>query len=118
MPLMSSSVSVGRPIMKYSLQRRQPAPNAASTAPNRSSSVTCLLMTSRKRCVPASGANVKPPFFWPATRPAISTPKLSRRCEGTEMRTPLPWNCLFKRVRTSAICEWSVEDSDVRLTSS
>ena len=118
MPLMSSSVSVGRPIMKYSLQRRHPAANAASMAPNRSSSVTFLLMTSRRRCVPASGANVSPPFFCPATSPAMSTPNASRRCEGTEMRMPLPSQERFRRVRISAICEWSVDESEVRLTSS
>ena len=118
MPLMSSSVSVGRPIMKYSLQRRHPALNAASNAPNRSSSVTFLLMTSRRRCVPASGATVRPPFFWPATSSAMSTPHESRRCEGTEMRTPFPSQARLMRVRIEAICEWSVDDNDVRLTSS
>ena len=104
--------------MKYSLQRRHPAEKAASRAEKKSSSVTFLLMTSRRRCVPASGANVSPPFFWPATSPAISTPNESRRCEGTEMRTPLPSQAWLSRARTSAIWEWSVEESDVRLTSS
>ena len=41
----------------------KPEAKAASTAENRFSSVTPLLITSRKRCVPASGAKVKPPFF-------------------------------------------------------
>ena len=104
--------------MKYSLTRRHPAANAASRAPNRSSSVTFLLMTSRRRCVPASGANVRPPFFWPATKPAMSTPNASRRCEGTDIRTPLPSHARLRRVRMSAIWEWSVDESDVRLTSS
>ena len=103
MPLMSSSVSVGSPTMKYSLQRRQPAVKAASMAANRSSSVT--LMTSRSRWVPASGANVRPPFFWPATSSAISTPKASRRWEGTLTRTPAPAQSAFTRERISAICE-------------
>ena len=75
-------------------------------------------MTLRKRCVPASGANVRPPFLRPATSSAMSTPNESRRCEGTEMRTPLPSHARLMRVRMSAICEWSVDESDVRLTSS
>ena len=48
--------------MKYSLTPHQPAVNASVTARSRSSSVTFLLMTSRMRCVPASGAKVSPPF--------------------------------------------------------
>ena len=105
MPLMSSSVSVGSPTMKYSLQRRQPAAKAASMAENKSSSVTFLLMTSRSRWVPASGAKVRPPFFWPATSSAISTPKASRRWEGTLTRTPAPAQSAFTRVNISAIWE-------------
>ncbi len=52
--------------MKYSFTRRQPAENARSTLPSRSSSVTFLFTTSRMRCVPASGANVSPLFLPPA----------------------------------------------------
>ena len=46
---------------------------------NYTSSVTPLLMTSRMRWLPASGANVKPPFFSPATCSAMFTPKESKR---------------------------------------
>ena len=56
----SSSRSVGRPIRKYSLMRRQPWLNAASTAAYRSSSLISLLMTRRMRQVPPSGAKVSP----------------------------------------------------------
>ena len=75
-------------------------------------------MTSRMRWVPASGANVRPPFLRPATKAAISTPNESRRWDGTEMRTPSPSVARFRRSRISPIWEWSVEESDVRLTSS
>ncbi len=56
----SSSVSVGRPHMKYSLTCRHPEENAAATVSMRSSSVTILLMTLRMRSEPPSGANVSP----------------------------------------------------------
>ena len=56
----SSSVSVGRPHMKYSFTWRQPAPYAAVTVSIRSCSVTILLMTLRSRSDPPSGANVRP----------------------------------------------------------
>ncbi len=59
--------------MKYSLTRRQPASKAARVARSRSSSVTFLLMMSRMRWLPASGAKVRPPFFSPATAAAMST---------------------------------------------
>ena len=48
----------------------------------------------------------------------MSTPNASRRCEGTDMRMPLSSQERFSRVRISAICEWSVDESEVRLTSS
>ncbi len=98
--------------------RRHPACMASRAAPSRSSSVTFLLMTSRRRCVPASGAKVRPPFLRPATNVAMSTPKESRRCEGMETRTPESAYSAFSRVRISRIWEWSVLESDVRLTSS
>ena len=49
MPSMSSSVSVGRPIMKYSFTAFQPSENASVTARIKSSSVTPLFITSRSR---------------------------------------------------------------------
>ena len=116
MPLMSSSVSVGRPIIKYSFMRSQPWENDALTAFMRSSSVTPLLMTSRMRCVPASGAKVRPPFFSPATSLAISTPKESRRSEGSDTEMPLPDRFALSLRSTSSRLEWSVVDSEVSET--
>ena len=60
MPMTSSSVSVGSPIMKYSFMRLNPRENTFSAERVMSSSVTFLLITSRMRCVPASGAKVSP----------------------------------------------------------
>ena len=56
----SSSVSVGRPHMKYSFTCRQPWEYAAATVRIRSSSETILLITLRSRSDPPSGANVRP----------------------------------------------------------
>ncbi len=56
----SSSVSVGRPHMKYSFTWRQPLPYAVATVRIRSSSETILLMTLRMRSEPPSGAKVRP----------------------------------------------------------
>ena len=56
----SSSVSVGRPHMKYSFTCRQPLAYAVVTVLMRSSSDTILLMTRRIRSLPPSGANVRP----------------------------------------------------------
>ena len=58
MPMTSSSVSVGRPSMKYSFTALQPPSKAVRQDCNRSSSFTFLLMVSRIRWVPASGAKV------------------------------------------------------------
>ena len=79
MPRMSSSVSVGRPVRKYSLTRRHPWEKADSTAPYRSSSRISLLITWRIRQVPASGANVSPVrrTFWISL--AMPTVKASTR---------------------------------------
>lgn len=46
--------------MKYSFTAVQPAPKASLTVRRISSSVRFLLMASRSRCVPASGAKVRP----------------------------------------------------------
>ena len=115
---MSSSVSVGRPIMKYSFIRRQPLRNAFSAAVSMSFSVTFLLMTSRRRWLPASGANVRPPRLDPPTSAAISTPNESRRCDGMDTRTPVPRTSSLSVCRICAHCEWSVVESDVSDTSS
>ena len=56
----SSSVSVGRPHMKYSFTCRQPWVYAVTTVRIRSSSVTILLITLRIRSEPPSGAKVRP----------------------------------------------------------
>ncbi len=79
MPRVSSSLSVGNPVRKYSLTRRHPWENADSTAPYRSSSVMSLLITRRMRHVPASGAKVRPVrrTFWISL--ATATVKASTR---------------------------------------
>ena len=60
MPCTSSSVSVGSPIMKYIFIADQPSSKATVHEFITSCSVMFLLITSRIRCVPASGAMVKP----------------------------------------------------------
>ena len=74
MPSTSSSVSPGRPIMKYSLSPVNPPSNVARTASSNCASSTPLLMASRSSCVPASGASVSEPR-WSAAKLA----RLSRR---------------------------------------
>ena len=59
-PSRSSWVSVGRPIMKYSFKTRHPQEKTVRAVSMISSSVIFLLITSRRRWVPASGAMVKP----------------------------------------------------------
>ena len=56
----SSSVSVGSPTMKYSLTCLHPYSRSFWTCSMISSSVMPLLMTSRRRWLPASGASVMP----------------------------------------------------------
>lgn len=52
--------------MKYSFTLFQPPEKAVAQVERISSSVTFLLIASRRRCVPASGANVRPLLrtFW------------------------------------------------------
>ena len=84
----SSSVSVGRPHMKYSFTWRQPLPYAVETVRIRSSSETILLMTLRMRSEPPSGAKVRPDL-----RPLLvssfarSTLKASTRVDGRDRPT-------------------------------
>ena len=70
--------------MKYSFTVLQPLSKASVTARIRSSSVTPLLITSRMRWVPASGARVRPDLrtFWASSRDCFT--KLSIRMEGRE----------------------------------
>ena len=49
--------------MKYSFIRWKPRPNTRWADSVMSSSVTFLVITSRMRCVPASGAKVRPCAF-------------------------------------------------------
>ena len=73
---------MGKPIIKYSFTLLQPPWKASVTFSTRSCSVTPLLITSRRRCVPASGAKVRLDFFtcWVSSRESLST--LSMRREG------------------------------------
>ena len=75
---MSSDVSVGRPIMKYSFTVVQPPEKALSAVERISSSVRFLLITSRSRWVPSSGAKVRPLRRSTLSRPASSSEKPSR----------------------------------------
>ena len=52
-----------------------------------SSSVTFLLITSRRRCVPASGAKVRDDLRTAATRSISSLEKLSTRSDGSAILT-------------------------------
>jgi hypothetical protein len=87
----SSSVSVGRPHMKYSFTCRQPLVYAVTTVRIRSSSVTILLITLRIRSEPPSGAKVRP-----VRRPlrdsssASVTLNASTRVLGSERETFVP----------------------------
>ena len=83
-PRVSTSVSVGRPVRKYSFTRCQPCEYAPSTAAYRSSSVMSLLITWRIRHVPPSGANVSPVrrTFWISL--AMPTVNASTRREGND----------------------------------
>ncbi len=105
MPSTSSSVSVGRPIMKYSLRRDQPEAKAASAAPKISSSVSCLRITSRSRCVPASGAKVRPVLRTSWILFASDTEKASARSEGSDTPTPCGPNRSTSRVTNSSMWE-------------
>jgi hypothetical protein len=118
-PSTSSSVSVGRPHMKYSFTCRQPAAYAAATVSIRSCSLTCLLITRRSRSEPPSGANVSPD-----RRPlrdsslARSMLNASTRVDGSDNPVCVPsYRSASPRV-ISAISEWSADDSDSSPTSS
>ena len=84
MPSRSSVVSVGRPIMKYNFTLFQPPWNAISHAWSTSSSRMFLLITSRRRWVPASQAKVRPLLRVFCTRCINSALKLSARSEGSD----------------------------------
>ena len=83
----SSKVSVGRPIIKYSLILVQPSVKATFTVWSSSSSDTFLLITSRIRWLPASGAKVRPLFLTEWMRSISSGEKLSTRRLGRERLT-------------------------------
>ena len=102
MPRISSSVSVGRPSMKYSFTRLQP-PSKAMAAPFRmTSSVSPLLITSRSRWLPASGAKVRLLFFTSCTFPMMSREKASMRREGREMFTIFSRQVSIRKVTSSS----------------
>ena len=88
-PSRSSSVSVGMPIMKYSFSTLQPLEKMTAAASRRSCSASGLLMTHRRRSVPASGARVKPLLRTPATARIISGVSVPMRSDGSEIETRL-----------------------------
>jgi hypothetical protein len=59
-PARSSSVSVGNPTMKYILTSFQPPSKAKVRASRISRASSFLLITARRRSVPASGTRVNP----------------------------------------------------------
>ena len=75
--------------MKYSFTVLQPHSKASVTERIKSSSVTPLLITSRRRWVPASGARVRPDFFtcWVSSRDCFTM--LSMRMLGRDTLTRL-----------------------------
>ncbi|GBE29683.1 hypothetical protein BMS3Bbin04_00705 [bacterium BMS3Bbin04] len=92
MPTKSASVSVGNPIMKYSLTELYPSLNASSVALSRSDSLEFLFITSRNRWVPASGAKVIPDLRDPGKARAISGVNESGLSEGKARDMPFPRN--------------------------
>ena len=64
-----------------------PSRAAVATDSSSSASVWFLLITSRMRWLPASGASVIEPFFCAARRRATSTGTLSGRVDGSEIWT-------------------------------
>ena len=73
--------------MKYSFTAFHPPEKAVFRLSVSSSSVTFLLMASRRRWVPASGAKVSPAFRPRWSRCISSMEKLSARREGRERFT-------------------------------
>jgi hypothetical protein len=96
----SFGVSVGSPTMKYSLIRRQPAEKALRVAASTSESVKGLLITRRRRSVPASGAMVNPDLRTVLTRRARFGVRVSARREGrlAEMRRPAKFSKKRSRI--------------------
>ena len=85
MAIKSSSVSVGRPIMKYSFMDSHPASNTCWADFSRSSSVIPLLITSLSLSLPASGAMVNPVFLTRFISDISSGVIVSTLMEGSDM---------------------------------
>ncbi len=83
-----------------------------------SASVWFLLMMSRMRWVPASGASVMLPFFCAAIRRATSTGTLSGRVEGSEICTRVGHSSSASAFTCSTIWVWSVVESEISEISS
>src|SRR5436309_1690704 len=114
----SSSVSVGRPHMKYSFTCRHPLVYAVTTVRIRSSSVTILLMTRRIRSDPPSGANVSPVRRPPRDSSSASVMlNASTRVDGSDSDTFSPSYWSARPEQMSPISEWSALDSDSSPTS-
>ncbi len=67
--------------------RWKPRPNTRCADSTMSSSVTFLVITSRMRCVPASGANVSPPARMVAISPSRSSFSPYARSDETDSDT-------------------------------
>ena len=77
-----------------------------------SSSVIPLLITSRNRWLPASGAKVKPDFRTRLTASASPTLKASARNDGRLTLTPLSTIARLILSVSSSEREWSAVDRD------
>ncbi len=67
--------------------RENPRPNTRCADSRMSSSVTFFATTSRMRCVPASGANVRPPARTLAISPSRSSLRPYARSDDTDSDT-------------------------------
>ena len=110
MASISSCVSPGRPIMKYSFTCCQPCSNSLRTCSISPSSVTPLLMMSRRRWLPASGARVAPVRRMPARRRMMSSSMEPTRRDGRDteicsasQRSIVPRNKVFSAEKSPVL---------------
>ena len=82
------------------------------------SQVTFLLMTSRRRWVPASAAKVRPLLRTLVVLSTMLLEKLSTRSDGSDRLTWSASAQAFSRSRSSSNREWSEVERLVRLSSS
>ena len=89
----SDMVSVGRPTIKYSFKLGMPFSTSVMAAVKMSFSLSPLLITRRRRSVPASGAMVAVLTLLCFKAPSNPGDNRSARRELNEILIPLSWNC-------------------------